>query len=110
MLLAWVIRDSGRVTAPTAGSRSTPCVHRERALLSLGVRSGLAADEIDQVPERDPDVREVETPRGPEDRVLDPHSLVGRPADVGDLQPRRAVRRLALGGIEARVSDPGCRG
>jgi hypothetical protein len=34
------------------------------------------------------------------------HPPVGRPAGVGDLQPRRTVRCLALRAVEARVSDP----
>ena len=68
----------------------------------------MAANEVDEVPEGDVDVLDVETPGGSEDGGLERPRLVGRLADVGELQPRRTVLGFALGGVPARVADPGC--
>src|SRR5205823_14155822 len=112
----WTSPSGAPTSSQRAGPNSNSRAHRpsdasrgETGASSGGVGSGLAADEIDEVPERNADVGQVEAPRRAENRVLEPHPLIARLADVGDLQPRRAVPRLALCAVEARVSDPGCR-
>src|SRR6478752_6731291 len=66
-----------------------------------GVRTGLAADDIDELRECDVDVGDVEAPAGVR-LGLDRGAPVGRARrEPVDLQPRRGARLGAAGGVEA---------
>src|SRR5262249_59297942 len=71
----------------------------------LAVRSGLLAGDVDEVPEREVDVAQVETPVGRQGAA----GLIARCvllADVGDLEPGEAVGLLTLRAVQLRVRDP----